>query len=133
MDKNINFPHLGIYLDNVGKNLSVFGFEIAYYGITIAVAMLAGMWLAMRVAKKTNQNPDTYFDMGMIAIVCALIGARAFYVIFAWDTYRNDLLSIFNFRQYLPAAKTSASLPWQIHRPQSEQLSLLRKSPVPPA
>ncbi len=71
MDKNINFPHLGIYLDNVGKNLSVFGFEIAYYGITIAVAMLAGMWLAMRVAKKTNQNPDTYFDMGMIAIVCA--------------------------------------------------------------
>ena len=99
MDKNINFPHLGIYLDNVGKNLSVFGFEIAYYGITIAVAMLAGMWLAMRVAKKTNQNPDTFFDMGMIAIVCALIGARAFYVIFAWDTYRNDLLSIFNFRQ----------------------------------
>lgn len=98
MDKNINFPHLGIYLENVGKNISIFGFEIAFYGITIAVAMLAGLWLAMRVAKKTGQDPDTYFNLGMIAIVCALIGARAYYVIFDWGNYKNNLLEIFNLR-----------------------------------
>lgn len=98
MDKNINFPHLGIYLENVGKNISIFGFEIAFYGITIAVAMLAGLWLAMRVAKKTGQDPDTYFNLGMIAIVCALIGARAYYVIFDWGNYKDNLLEIFNLR-----------------------------------
>ena len=99
MDKNINFPHLGIYLERVGKNISVFGFEIAFYGITIAAAMLAGLWLAMRMAKKTGQNPDDYFNLGLIAIVSALIGARAYYVIFAWEHYRDNLLEIFNLRQ----------------------------------
>ncbi len=99
MDKNINFPHLGIYLERVGKNISVLGFEIAFYGITIAAAMLAGLWLAMRMAKKTGQNPDDYFNLGLIAIVSALIGARAYYVIFAWEHYRDNLLEIFNLRQ----------------------------------
>lgn len=98
MNKNINFPHLGIYLENVGKSISIFGFEIAFYGITIAAAMLAGLWIAMRTAKKTGQNPDMYFDMGMLAIFCALIGARAYYVVFAWENYKNNLLEIFNLR-----------------------------------
>lgn len=98
MNKNINFPHLGIYLENVGKSISIFGFEIAFYGITIAAAMLAGLWIAMRTAKKTGQNPDLYFDMGMLAIFCALIGARAYYVVFAWENYKNNLLEIFNLR-----------------------------------
>lgn len=98
MNKNINFPHLGIYLENVGKSISILGFEIAFYGITIAAAMLAGLWIAMRTAKKTGQNPDLYFDMGMLAIFCALIGARAYYVVFAWENYKNNLLEIFNLR-----------------------------------
>jgi phosphatidylglycerol:prolipoprotein diacylglycerol transferase len=98
MDKNINFPHLGIYLENVGKNISIFGFEIAFYGITIAAAMLAGLWLAMRVAKKTDQDPDIYFNLGMIAIVCALVGARTYYVIFDWGNYKDNFLEIFNLR-----------------------------------
>ena len=98
MDKNINFPHLGIYLENVGKNISIFGFEIAFYGITIAAAMLAGLWLAMRVAKKTDQDPDIYYNLGMIAIVCALVGARTYYVIFDWGNYKDNFLEIFNLR-----------------------------------
>ena len=98
MNKNINFPHLGIYLENVGKSISIFGFVIAFFGITIAAAMLAGLWIAMRTAKKTGQNPDLYFDMGMLAIFCALIGARAYYVVFAWENYKNNLLEIFNLR-----------------------------------
>ena len=65
MSEAINFPHLGIYLDHVGKNFSVFGIEIAYYGVTIAVAMLAGIFLALHVAKITGQNPDDYFDMAI--------------------------------------------------------------------
>lgn len=27
-----------------------------------------------------------------------MIGARIYYVIFAWDNYKNDPLSVFNFR-----------------------------------
>ena len=35
----IAFPHLGIYLDNVPKSFSVFGFTIALYGVVIAIGM----------------------------------------------------------------------------------------------
>ena len=99
MDYNINFPNLHIYLEHVGKNISIGGFSIAYYGIIIAIGMMAGLWIACRQAKKTGQNPDTYFDLAIIAIICSLIGARIYYVIFRWDLYKGDLLRILNIRE----------------------------------
>lgn len=99
MDYNINFPHLHIFLDHVGKTVYIGNFGIAYYGIVIAFGMLAGLLLACLVAKKTGQNPDTYFDLAIVAIICSVIGARIYYVIFRWDLYRDNLLSIFNLRQ----------------------------------
>jgi phosphatidylglycerol:prolipoprotein diacylglycerol transferase len=55
--------------------------------------------LASWKAKQTGQDPDTYFDLAVIAIICSLIGARIYYVVFRWDIYKGDLLSILNIRQ----------------------------------
>ena len=99
MHYNISFPNLGIYLEHVGKNVSVFGFEIAYYGIIIGCAILIGFLIATSEAKRTRQNPDDYLDMGIIGVIAGIVGARAFYVIFSWDMYKNDLLDIFNLRE----------------------------------
>ena len=99
MHYNISFPNLGIYLEHVGKNVSVFGFEIAYYGIIIGCAILIGFLIATSEAKRTRQNPDDYLDMGLIGVIAGIVGARAFYVIFSWDMYKNDLLDIFNLRE----------------------------------
>ena len=52
----------------------------------------------MKEAKRTEQNPDTYLDMLMITMVTSVIGARAFYVIFSWEDYKDDLIQIFNTR-----------------------------------
>ena len=57
------------------------------------------LYLAEREAKRTGQNPDTYTDLVIYAIVVSIICARTYYVIFSWDNYKNDLLSIFNLRQ----------------------------------
>ena len=46
MHYDISFPHLGIELEHVGKSVSVFGFEIAYYGIIIGAAILIGFLIA---------------------------------------------------------------------------------------
>lgn len=99
MDMEINFPNLGIYLDHVGKNISIFGFSIAYYGIVIVTGMMIAIWIAQREAKRTGQNPEQYLDLAMIGIAAGILGARIYYVIFAWDYYKDDLLSIFNIRQ----------------------------------
>ncbi|MDR1700690.1 MAG: prolipoprotein diacylglyceryl transferase, partial [Lachnoclostridium sp.] len=59
---DISFPHLGINIPNIGKGVSVFGFEIAFYGMTMALGMLAGLLIARWQAKRTGQDPDIYSD-----------------------------------------------------------------------
>lgn len=99
MNMSIHFPHLGIHLEHVGKTISVFQFPIAYYGIIMGCSILLGLYLAEREAKRTGQDPDTYTDLVIYAIIGSIICARAYYVIFSWDHYKNNLLNIFNLRQ----------------------------------
>lgn len=99
MHYDISFPNIGLTLSHVGKSISIFGFEVAYYGIIIGSAILIGFLIAMSEAKRTKQNPEDYLDMGMIGVVMGIVGARLYYVIFSWDMYKDDLLSIFNIRQ----------------------------------
>ena len=64
----------------------------------IALGMALGYALVQWQAKRTKQNSELYLDFAMFAIVSAIIGARAYYVIFSWDDYKDDLLQIFNIR-----------------------------------
>ncbi|MDY2921651.1 MAG: prolipoprotein diacylglyceryl transferase [Eubacterium sp.] len=95
---DIAFPNIGIYFSNVPKSVSVAGFQIAFYGIIIACGMLLGIVMARWNAKRTGQNPEVYTDFALWGILFALIGARAYYVIFSWDSYKDDLMQIFNIR-----------------------------------
>ena len=99
MDYNINFPNLHVYLEHVGKTIYIGKFSIAYYGVIISVGIIVGCLFVCREAKRTGQNPKDYIDMAMITVICSLIGARAYYVIFRWKVYQDNLLDIFNIRQ----------------------------------
>ena len=97
MNTTIRFPHLGLTL-NPGKSFTVFGIEIAYYGVIIALGMLAGALVAYREANKTGQKVDDYIDFTLYTLIAAIIGARIYYVIFEWDYYSAHPLEIFNLR-----------------------------------
>ena len=99
MHTSIEFPNLGIHLENVGKTLTIFQFDIAYYGIVIGLGIVAGLLVAMYVAKRTKQEPENYIDLAMFAVVFGIIGARIYYVVFSWDMYKDHILSIFNIRE----------------------------------
>ena len=99
MTTNISFPNLGIYLENVGKTITLFNIDIAYYGITIGLAVIAGILMAAWQAKRTKQDPEMYYDLAMYAVILSIIGARIYYVIFSWEHYKDNLLSILNFRE----------------------------------
>lgn len=99
MDRmDIAFPHLGIYLKNVPKSFSVFGFEIAFYGVIIGIGVMCGVLLAAHMAKKEKFDADVIWDFAIYAVIFSILGARIYYVVFAWDRYKNDLLGIFNLR-----------------------------------
>lgn len=99
MHRMIDFPHIGIHLKSVGDHITIFGFDIAYYGIIIGIGILAGISIAVMEAKRTGQNPEDYYDLAIYAVIFSIIGARIYYVIFSWDMYKRDILSIFNIRQ----------------------------------
>ncbi|MCF2669251.1 MULTISPECIES: prolipoprotein diacylglyceryl transferase [Lachnospiraceae] len=99
MHKTIDFPNIGIHLESVGDHITVFGFDIAYYGIIIGIGILVGLLIAVAEAKRTGQKEEDYYDLAIYAVIFAIIGARAYYVIFSWDMYKDDLLSILNIRQ----------------------------------
>ena len=98
MNYSIEFPNLHIHLNHVIKTISIGNFSIAMYGICIAIGMLLAVSLAMREAKRVGASQDKYLDIILVSIVLAIIGARLYYVAFSWDSYKNDLLSIFNIR-----------------------------------
>ena len=80
------------------KLYRVFGFEIAFYGLIIGIGVLAGILMAVHQEKVSGENPDTIWDFAIYAVIFSVIGARIYYVIFAWDYYKDNLLSIFNTR-----------------------------------
>lgn len=97
-DMDIAFPNLGIYLENVPKNFTVFGFTIALYGVIIGTGFFLALLLITNIAKRTGQNPDDYWDIAIYIIIFSIIGARAYYVFFAWDSYKDNPISVFYIR-----------------------------------
>lgn len=68
--------------------------EMTWYGIILSLATLIGLFLAIREGKRHNIVPEFFMDFMLIVLPSALIGARAYYVIFKWEDYRNNLAEI---------------------------------------
>ncbi|MBQ7147928.1 MAG: prolipoprotein diacylglyceryl transferase [Pseudobutyrivibrio sp.] len=99
MDTSIIFPNLHITLNNVEKGFYIGSFFIAFYGVIIAIGMLVGVSFILKEAKRVGFDEDKFLDICIITIVVGVIGARLYYVIFAWEHYKDNFLSIFNIRQ----------------------------------
>ncbi len=96
---DVAFPNLGIEINEMSRvAFTAFGLPIYWYGIIIATGVLAGLLYTHLEAKRTGQDPATYSNFLLIAIVTCIIGARLYFVIFSWDNYKDNLLEIFNLR-----------------------------------
>lgn len=98
MSYDLSFVHLGIKIQKLVNHISIFGFDIAFYGMIIACGMLLGLWVATQDAKRRGQDPEIYSDFALYAIVFAILGARIYYVIFSWDLYKDNPMEVFNIR-----------------------------------
>ena len=96
---DIAFPNLGIYLENVPRKFTFFGFDIYFYGLIIGIGVLMGVLMAGHLAKKEKMDPDIIWDFAIYAVIFSVIGARLYYVAFSWDDYKDNLLSILNTRK----------------------------------
>ena len=96
---DISFPNLGLYLKDVPTAFSIFGIRSAWYGIFIGIGAVVGFAIALWQAKKEKIDTELLWDFIIYAILFSIIGARIYYVVFAWDIYKDNLLGIFNLRE----------------------------------
>lgn len=84
---DIRFPNLGLVLHNIKDGITIFGFEIKFYGIIIALGFLTAYFVISKEAKRTGQNDELYLDLILWLIVPTILGARLYYVLFRWNDY----------------------------------------------
>lgn len=60
---------------------------VHWYGILIATAFLVAIIGSSYLAKRQGIDEDNFFNLLMITIVCAILGARLYYVVFNWEYY----------------------------------------------
>ena len=75
---------------------SIGSFEVRWYGIIIALGILIAMTLVSINAKKKNLNFDVILDLFLWCFPFAIIGARAYYVLFELENYHSfwDMINI---------------------------------------
>ncbi len=96
----VDFPGLGIYDLPVSREaFQVFGISIYWYGLLIAISIIACMVLAMRQASSFGLTSDDVMDTFIAVIPLMIIFARLYYVVFEWEFYAANWRLIFDTRQ----------------------------------
>ena len=95
---DLRFVNLGITIKHMVNHIDVFGYRIAFYGIIIGIGMLLGVTLAAWDAKDRGLGEDAIYDIVFPVILIGIIGARAYYVFFQWDAYKDNPIEILNIR-----------------------------------
>ena len=69
-------------------NLIEFGrFSIHTYGVLAAIGLILGLTLNVRLAVRDGQNEDKAWNLGLIAIVAAILGSKAMLIVTDWANF----------------------------------------------
>lgn len=73
-------------------------FSLRWYGLLIAMAVLLGLLLAMRLGRGRGVDPALIADLLPLMVLGAVVGARLYYVLLEWRQYRGaglvDLIAV---------------------------------------
>ncbi len=94
----LRFPALGWEIPINRVAFSIGNLDIYWYGVIIAVGFGMGLWVYLSHNRSCGIHPDEGLDIILWAMVGAIVCARAYYVAFQWDNYKDNLKEIFNLR-----------------------------------
>ena len=114
-------------------------FTIYTYGLFIAFAFMAGVWLAGREAERRGLDPRVVQDLGFLVLIAAIVGARLFFVLVEWRHFvenPGEILKIWKGGLVFYGGFTAATLaavlyvrakgmpPWQVSDVAAPSLAL---------
>ena len=95
-DSVITFPGLlgGLTL-NPPAYITIFGKNIYFYGVLIALGFMLAILFCSRKSKDFGIKADDFYDLMIWLIPVSILGARAYYVLFRLGDYLSRPLSVF--------------------------------------
>ncbi len=91
---NVSFPGLGLEFNINPVAFSIGSKEIYWYALIIVAGFLLATYYGMKRAESFGADKEKILDALLIAVPAAIICARAYYVIFEFDNYRDNLISV---------------------------------------
>lgn len=71
-------------------------FALPTYGFLVALGVLTGLIVTTRLAKSQGIDPDDAWNLGVLVVLAAIVGAKVLLIVNDFDRYAADPRSIFS-------------------------------------
>ncbi len=78
---------------------TVFNIEVRWYGVLIALALVLGLFIALKRSERFGIKQDDVLDFFLFLTPAIIVGARLYYVVFEWDYYSahpSEIIAVWN-------------------------------------
>jgi phosphatidylglycerol:prolipoprotein diacylglycerol transferase len=93
-DSVISFPMLGDFSINPPSYFTVFGRNIYFYGVLIALGFLLAILFCGTKSAEFGIRADDFYDLMLWLIPLSIVGARLYFVLFRLQDYLANPISI---------------------------------------
>ena len=93
-DSAISFPMLGNFTVNPPSYFTVFGRNIYFYGVLIALGFLLAILWCGRHSRDFGIRADDFYDLMLWLIPLSIVGARLYFVLFRLEDYLPNPVSM---------------------------------------
>ena len=93
-DSAISFPMLGNFSIDPPSYFTVFGRNIYFYGVLIALGFLLAILYCGRKSREFGIKADDFYDLMLWLIPLSIVGARAYFVLFRLEDYLSNPISM---------------------------------------
>ena len=72
-------------------------FFLPTYGLLVSTGVLVGLWISVRNSEKHGINPEHAWNLGILVVLCGIVGAKILYIVNDWGYYTAHPREIFGF------------------------------------
>jgi len=85
-------------------------FFLPTYGFLVALGVLLGLWVSVRNAERLGIDGDKAWNLGILVVLCGILGAKVLYVLNDWSYYTAHPSEIFSFATFQAGGVFSGGL-----------------------
>lgn len=71
-------------------------FFLPTYGFLVSLGVLIGLWVSVRNSERIGIDGDKAWNLGILVVLCGIVGAKVLYIINEWGYYRTHPSEIFS-------------------------------------